>query len=73
MRESDIAYEAPNGRAWVLKDTKRKPRSYTVMIVGVTHSTSDSAYSFDEDGLSIAKARADYLDKPERKIKGMKP
>lgn len=56
-KETDIAYE--NGRAWVLRDTKRK--CYIVFTVGVTHSTSDSAYPLDVDGLSIAKARADYL------------
>lgn len=56
-READIAYE--NGRAWVLKDAKGA--RYTVFLAGVTHSTSDSAYPLDADGLSIAKARADYL------------
>lgn len=61
-KEADIAYE--NGRAWVFRDTKGK--CYTVFTVGVTHSTSDSAYPLDDDGLSIAKARADYLAKIPR-------
>ena len=56
-KETDITYE--KGCAWVLRDTKRK--CYTVFTVGVTHSTSDSAYPLNVDGLSIAKARADYL------------
>ena len=56
-KETNIAYE--NGHAWVFQDTKRK--CYTVFTAGVTHSTSDSAYPLDVDGLSIAKARADYL------------
>lgn len=59
MKESEIVYE--NGGMLVHAD-KRKP-AYVVYRSGATHSTSDSAYSFDEDGLSIAKARADYLAK----------
>lgn len=57
LRERDIVYEI--GKAWVRAD--RKNNCYTVMIVGITHSTSDSSYSFDADGLSIAKRRAEYL------------
>lgn len=53
----DIVYE--NGKAWVLREKKRD--CYTVFIAGSTHSTSDSSYALDDDGLSIAKARADYL------------
>jgi hypothetical protein len=61
-KESDVVYE--NGKAWVCQD--KKSGCYTVFIVGVaTHiSTSDSSYEMTEDGLSIAKARADYLAKP---------
>ena len=55
--EKDIKHE--NGDFWVL-DTKD---SYTVMINGVTHSTSDSSYERNEDGLSIAMARCNYLAK----------
>jgi hypothetical protein len=57
MRESDIAYE--NAKAWVYRD-KRNAR-YTVFRIGVTYSTSDSSYPLTDDGLSIAKARADYF------------
>lgn len=56
-RESDIVYET--GTCWVKRDRK----SYTVFRTGVTHSTSDSAYKKNADGLSIAKARCDYLTK----------
>lgn len=59
MKEQDIIYE--NGKSWVLKDTARN--SYTVFRCGVTHSTSDSAYPLNEDGLSLAKARVDYFAK----------
>lgn len=55
MKERDIAYE--NGRAWVLCE----PARYLVLTAGPTHSTSDSAYPKTPDGLSLAKARADYL------------
>lgn len=59
MRESDIIHENP--KAWVYKDSKRK--CYTVMQVGLTHSTSDSSYPLTDDGLSIAIARADYFNR----------
>ncbi len=57
MKESEIVYE--NGAVWVhaAKD------AYVVYVAGVTHSTSDSAYAKTPDGLSIAKARTDYLAK----------
>lgn len=55
--EKDIIYE--NGAAWVLHDTIGQ--RYTVLISGVTHSITDSSYTLDADGLSIAKKRADYL------------
>ena len=63
MTEADIAYE--NAPAWVHKD--RAAKRYTVYVAGVTHSTSDSAYPLTADGLSIAKARADYLARLPRK------
>ena len=63
-READISYERP--KAWVLDDKKRN--CYTVFLVGCTHSTSDSSYARDEDGLSIAKARADYLDRKQHEL-----
>lgn len=59
MREQDIKHEA--GRFWVC-DTKA---AYVVFAAGITHSTSDSAYSRDADGLSIAVARCDYLARRE--------
>lgn len=59
MREADIVYENP--KAWVFRDVKRQ--CYTVFVIGTTHSTSDSSYTLDEDGLSIAKVRADYFAK----------
>lgn len=57
MRESKIVYE--NGAFWILHDKGR----YIVMRAGITHSESDSAYTGDADGLSIAKARCNYLAK----------
>jgi hypothetical protein len=59
MKERDIVYE--NGTAWVFKDIRKD--CYTVFRAGITHSTSDSAYALDEDGLSLAKARVDYFAK----------
>ena len=56
-RESDIVHETPV--CWV----KRDRGSYTVFRTGVTHSTSDSAYRKNADGLSIAVARCKYLEK----------
>ena len=55
MRESDIMHEA--GAYWVC----RQKGAYVVYKIGVTHSTSDSAYAKTPDGLSIAIARCDYL------------
>jgi hypothetical protein len=63
MTEADIAYE--NGRHWVFKDKRRN--LYVVFTAGITHSESDSAYALDEDGLSIAKARCDYLARRKEK------
>ena len=54
-RQKDIKHEA--GPFWVLDTGK----AYAVMVVGVTHSTSDSAYERTPDGLSIAVARCNYL------------
>lgn len=60
MKEIDIVYEGPNGKAWVYRDNKVK--QYKVFRTGATHSTMDSAYSLDSNGLSIAIARAEYID-----------
>lgn len=56
-RESDIVHE--NGRYWVLRDRRRS--AYTVYCTGVTHSTADSSYQLDADGLSIAVTRCNWL------------
>lgn len=53
----DIVHE--NGDYWVARDKKHK--AYIVYKNVITHAVSDSAYSLDEDGLSIAIARCDYL------------
>lgn len=53
MREQDILHE--NGHFWVGK-TKS---DFTVLVVGATHSVSDSTYG----DLSVAVARCDYLAK----------
>mgnify|MGYP006909076258 CR=1 FL=1 len=55
MTEDDIVYEV--GDHWVLREKAR----YTVFVAGSTHSTSDSSYERTDDGLSLAKARCDYL------------
>lgn len=65
MKEPDIVYET--GRFWVLRDLKRS--GYTVFENGITHATSDSTYDLTEDGLSLAKARADYLTKHRKELK----
>jgi hypothetical protein len=58
VKESDIMWEGVE--AWVGRERK----AYTVFVhEGSTHSVSDSSYAKDEDGLSIAIARAKYLDK----------
>ena len=54
-KEIDILFQQNN--FWVLK----KNNAYYVMRDGVTHAVSDSAYSQDEDGLSLAVARCKYL------------
>lgn len=58
---SEILHE--RGSYWILKDLKNK--CYTVFKAGITHSVSDSAYALNSDGLSIAKARVDYLARRE--------
>jgi hypothetical protein len=40
-------------------------KAYLVMKTGTTHSISESAYKHDEDGLSLAIARCDYLAKKD--------
>lgn len=57
ISEIDIVYEC--GDFWVLADRK----AYRVMRNNVTHSVEDGAYAKTPDGLSVAKARADYKGK----------
>ena len=59
MKEKDIVYE--NAPFWVYKAKD----CYYVMKDGITHSESDSAYHLTDDGLSIAKARCNYLAQKE--------
>ena len=59
MKESDIVYEI--GAFWVARE--QASGRYVVFENGLCFATSDSAYPLTTDGLSIAKARADYLAK----------
>ena len=59
MKEADILHE--NGSFWVAQDRN----AYTVCKNVGTHSVADSSYEKTDDGLSIAKARCDYLAKRE--------
>lgn len=56
-KEKDILFEGEF--AWVLSEKT----VYTVLCKGITNSVSDSSYAKTEDGLSIANARAKYLEK----------
>jgi hypothetical protein len=55
--EKDIVYKV--GGFWVCKDRG----SYVVYrpSPSFTHSISDSGFPLDADGLSVARARVDYL------------
>ena len=59
MKVKDIMYEV--GDFWVLRSKLHK--CYYVMCIKKCHSESDSAYSLDDDGLEIAIARCNYLNK----------
>ena len=54
-KESDIVHETKD--CFVLKEKD----CYTVFVNGVTHSKSDSSYTKDEDGLSLAIIRCKYI------------
>ena len=56
-KEKDIIHETSTH--FVLKEKD----SYGVYVIGLTHSVSDSHYSLDDDGKSIAIARCNYLTK----------
>lgn len=62
MTEQDIIIE--NGSYWVGRD--RQAKQYVVYKTGVTHSVADSAYAMNEDGLSIAVYRCNYLAAKEK-------
>ena len=51
----NIVYE--NKDIWVAADKY----GYYVMVNGVTHAMTDSSFTLDSEGLSLANARCDYL------------
>jgi len=57
MIKQDVMYE--RGAAQVLRD--RSNSRFVVLVAGSTHSTSDSAYPLDDDGLILAMLRAETL------------
>lgn len=59
LQEKHILYEVDG--FWILDDADHG--AYTVMrpSPSFTHSISDSGYERTPDGMSIAKARCDYL------------
>jgi hypothetical protein len=59
MRESQIVAESVCGSYWIADADNQ----YTVYRNGATHARADSSYPRTDDGLSIAKARMDYLGK----------
>lgn len=67
MTENGIVHE--NGPYWVyLGKIGQHNRAYAVFgPYGNVASIADSAYTANADGLSIAKARADYLAKQDRR------
>ena len=58
MREVDIMYEGT--RYWVGRD--REYKGYIVYKNEAHYSVSHSAYSMDDDGLSMALIMAKYLE-----------
>ena len=56
-KDANIVHDT--GKYWVYRD--RKNHAYTVYIATLTHSIPESSYRLDNDGLSVAIARADYL------------
>ena len=62
LKEANILYQ--NNKAWILLDSYKGQRAYTVMREKLTHSESDSSYlQYD-----LAKARCDYLATIKAKI-----
>jgi len=64
VRESAIKHEA--GPYWVCENKS----DYTVYVSGITHSKPDSSYAKDDDGLSLAIARCDYLARSKASASG---
>lgn len=60
-KEKDIIHETNS--TFVLKEKD----AYTVYRIGLTHSTSDSSYKLDKDGLNLAIYRANYINKTNNK------
>lgn len=65
IRERDIVYQV--GDFWVLQNRD----NYEVRRDVGTHSISDGAYRMSADGLSLAKARVDYLAKRADKVRAL--
>ena len=61
VTEDDIL--AQDGLFDVRIDREGGKTHYAVCRFAVTHAIVDSYYSYDEDGLSLAMARFDYLRK----------
>lgn len=64
MRESDILYEV--GNFLVMKDKYNGAVTFTVMQNVGTHSISVDDVTYSD--ISLAKYRADYLNKRENKL-----
>lgn len=56
-----VIHEGVHGKAWVMDSLNQK--AYLVMKTGVTHSESIAGFDKSEDGLSLAIAYCDYIDK----------
>ena len=67
MQESDIMFETPCGKYWVGRD--KVNRAYVVYEVKFTHSYGESGYALNDEGLSIAICRANYLSERNTKTK----
>lgn len=62
MTEKQIVYQS--GAFWVADRDAR----FTVYRDGLTHAVADSAYPRTSDGLSLARARVDYLARRQTKV-----
>lgn len=67
ITEDDIVYD--NGAAFVMRERAAGPLSarYTVCRQKRGFSVTDSSYELTKDGLSLAKARADWLKQQKGK------